>query len=1232
MAQDNVQLKREEVVGNDVVLQDINPKTKTNSIEDSTKGVPLDQTLALIKNMINNKLARVVNSVNGRTGVVILDANDVGLGNVDNVSFGDIKRWVIEYLGDIFETKRIIIREWLTDIQTITGSNDKAYANCAFYTEKGSQTENDYMAYIGFIWWDEEHSRLQETHRPIRVVGYTDKSLIYNVDMTNYGRGDFRHGGLGVNIWSGEDALKIMSNYIGHNDYDPADLARSGLYIDKTKIVPNVYFFDGAYGPLSENPLRAVNGLVYWSSDPNDTTVGDLDLITINVNGNPISLTASSGRTPNMLHTPQEFKEGDIIICNFAYDDYINWSDTREHSLYEGMVDSLTCRQPAIGRVTRVGHGDTPYIVDFYQLKPNIGHGLKLITTNGDIGINDVGTMIGIDEMNNVPKMGDGTNIGIQPVTSNISGINILDKNGIGQRTGETTTSNTLYTVYPSGKSTNLLTDGEIQNDSTFITPNFSLCVIPSYDMLTNGDSVLRPMSNWNPKAPNSSVLTNTSWGHRMNILGVNLEKTIFGTSLTDEPHRYARNISGLRVNSDDDVLHESWFGFGDDTSTELYEMHSGGLSVNVGDFLGIGTAEELAAETHTTMTDYYNEGKVNVRINKMEGLHNAGNNSLGINLAQGVVYGPNNYKDGGLKFIDNQWNHGVLGVNTGQGGRGLDILSPTVVGVTFTNYGLNKEDIFDTNVLAVKPFMMNHAVESGWVTTNVSGMEIHNIVKEEDIAHLIPIKNLWEYEVWKTQPYLEGQILLHPGHFDTEHIYVAGGERYLWTGNGEKTVHYFMFYTDAEEFNEVITAMNNGTNIEAEGQTISYEILRRQCHVLITPNPTNSSIYDVQAYIYMVGSSQPRIPDLNHDGDVNLTDSDIAKHIYECSTSTMYIYSDQSRTHFYTDSAMTEELEPLPGHYYEDQNDELIDDENLDHRYHKLYETYSVGSGYYIRPIRWDNAEIALADYMNADVDRDGRINLVDVNAIYNFNTRKETGYFPLDTTLQEKWIQFLREEYGINVGNGRDSAVKVLDYKYSKGVRVRYNELKGLTTDPVYVGRDTGRVSEYIDSDDIATNDVLNSLGIKIADPSSGVMTFDQTIYGGLRFAAKGHLAIRINNKQDFISVFPNHNTKYNYDDLTVGSKGLHIYNNNVLGIQLTKDGDGDNGELYFDENGCLRISNPSGGSREKLIIDGEYADGAAATVPYDGTERVEITLGPGLCWATPPDPPVVENPSET
>lgn len=97
MAENNrVQLNREEIVGNEVVLSEIAPKTNTESVDDSAKGTKLSQTLEKIWNDINNKLSREVNSVNGRTGVVVINAADVGLGNVDDVSFDDIKKWVIE--------------------------------------------------------------------------------------------------------------------------------------------------------------------------------------------------------------------------------------------------------------------------------------------------------------------------------------------------------------------------------------------------------------------------------------------------------------------------------------------------------------------------------------------------------------------------------------------------------------------------------------------------------------------------------------------------------------------------------------------------------------------------------------------------------------------------------------------------------------------------------------------------------------------------------------------------------------------------------------------------------------------------------------------------------------------------------------------------------------------------------------------------------------------------------
>ena len=110
---DRIQLKREQVVGNEVALEDINPKTNTKSIDDSNSGVSLDETIDRLWNSINNKLSRIVNSVNGRTGVVILSSEDVGLGNVDNVSYADIKKWVIERLAQEFNTKRIKLFESL---------------------------------------------------------------------------------------------------------------------------------------------------------------------------------------------------------------------------------------------------------------------------------------------------------------------------------------------------------------------------------------------------------------------------------------------------------------------------------------------------------------------------------------------------------------------------------------------------------------------------------------------------------------------------------------------------------------------------------------------------------------------------------------------------------------------------------------------------------------------------------------------------------------------------------------------------------------------------------------------------------------------------------------------------------------------------------------------------------------------------------------------------------------
>ena len=89
--QDRVQLNREEIVGDGTALSNINPLTDTKSVDDALTGESLDVIINRIWNAINNKLSRIVNSVNGRDGVIVITAKDAGLGNVTNVSFSTIK-------------------------------------------------------------------------------------------------------------------------------------------------------------------------------------------------------------------------------------------------------------------------------------------------------------------------------------------------------------------------------------------------------------------------------------------------------------------------------------------------------------------------------------------------------------------------------------------------------------------------------------------------------------------------------------------------------------------------------------------------------------------------------------------------------------------------------------------------------------------------------------------------------------------------------------------------------------------------------------------------------------------------------------------------------------------------------------------------------------------------------------------------------------------------------------
>lgn len=651
MAEDKVQLKREEIVGNDVVLQDINPKTSTNSITDSSKGIPLDQTLARIWNAINNKLSRVVNSVNGRTGVVVIDADTVGLGNVDNVSFGDIKQWVIERLEQEFNTKRIQIYEYLDELDALINENDEAYKDTAFFSRWGNRAANDMRSYIGYIYWDPSENKLKVFSKTINVVGYTDRSLIYNVDANNdevTGK-NFLWGGLAVNIYKYEDALKVYNNLGGNGDFygeHSSDVLReSGLYIDKSNIAPKLYFFDGVYG--NGNPGDS-NALLYYDNSYSSTV--DPKQVEIYLNGQRLV----PGSTP--IYIRQKFKIYDLIMTNFNDEGY----HTGENGTYpDGMISSLMYRCSAIGQVTQAPDKKNPnvnYVINFYSLKPNVDFGLTYHDTNYDSG----------------NKIGDKV-LGINPLMAyngnersyNISGINAMRRINSIDRDMITERDRYVSTILPTGRfdETFPSTDAAYSDSGVYISPNFSLCIIP-HSMY--GDPKNRPIPNWPIHegcvvgGPNGGQLPPSS-------LSVNLLKKV------NEDGK-AVNMSGLRVIGDDQPLFNFWLGFGDDDESALeiradVKQHSGGLSINVGNFLDIGGNDDI--RNPLSGEGFYDSGKLNVRIDKNAGLYNAGYNRIGVRLSRITqTYGTfdNAYPGGGLEFVGNPDHSSTLGIAVKRG------------------------------------------------------------------------------------------------------------------------------------------------------------------------------------------------------------------------------------------------------------------------------------------------------------------------------------------------------------------------------------------------------------------------------------------------------------------------------------------------------------------------------------------------------------------------------------
>ena len=666
---DRIQLKREQVVGNEVALEDINPKTNTKSIDDSNSGVSLDETIDRLWNSINNKLSRIVNSVNGRTGVVILSSEDVGLGNVDNVSYADIKKWVIERLAQEFNTKRIKLFESLDEVETfINEHQDKAYADIAYYSHHGytdpTNVAYDLRGYIGYIYFDEDHQVINHAYKAIDSIGYTDNSVLYNekieYDEPGVADKDLHGGGLGVNIWKYEDALEIYNDASGHK-------ADSGLRIKKEKIVANVYYFDGVYGNGTASDPDA---FLYYDTS---SLPADVKTVTFKIDG--VELTAAMISSITNTHfgginySKQDFRINDIIICNFNDENYIETNPNHgPDSLISDLMNPLLMnRNPAIGKVTVAPTLENPndnYTIEFYSIKPNTYRGLKkymIHTEQYDSSTNGEGYAIGLDMLQSryIKSVDDIPQYTSKP--TNISGLNAFAPyTANNPLTSVSDTDREYSTILPSGMSSNIFAGDSSgnSNSSTYILPNFSLCVIPR-DAYAGNNNHLIP--NWPTQGP-TTVDPCDGDGYEQSLIGVNLDKYVHHP---DSGDGHAVNISGLRV-SDMSALTPDWFGDGTTNISENH--HSGGLSVNVGAFLEIGSFGDLTTQ-RTEQSEFYDEGKVNVRVDTMKGLDNVGDNKLGIKLCDTNLSLSAN-KIGGLTFtpVDSSYPVGCLTINPGPG------------------------------------------------------------------------------------------------------------------------------------------------------------------------------------------------------------------------------------------------------------------------------------------------------------------------------------------------------------------------------------------------------------------------------------------------------------------------------------------------------------------------------------------------------------------------------------
>lgn len=1288
--QDRVQLKREEAVGDGVALSDINPLTNTKSVDDTNSGESLNVTIERIWAAINNSLSRIVNSVNGRDGVVVITAEDVGLGNVTNVSFSTIKDWVIEEIMREFGVRAFKLFDTYAEYAETANSwaADKSRDGTAFFIKVGKLPSDgetgDMRSQIGYFHWD--GTTLVASMRPVNVIQEADNSIIYNENIgdKNYGE----RAKIGVNIWRGEDALKLYNN---------SSKGMSGLYIDKSKVAPQVFFFDGVYG----NGVADPNGLIYV---PDGSMPAGVKEINVYINNEQIGGT---------WYTFQNFKIYDLVVTNFSdagYRDGIGY-------ILNGLSREFVSRDACIGSITSVdtSQSTTKYVLNFYTIKPYVGMGLKYYDVHTDSSeTGPSGSMIGVDLLHGAIVQNQDPD--------NISGLNAF--NTVDPEYSQMSPLKRHHTVTPIGDK---VTNESHTYNGLFIAPDFSLNVIP-YNAFTDINS---PITNW----PIQSPATSTGISEQ-SFLGVNLLKKI------DIVESKAFNMAGLRIIKDTDIVSNATLGKSDDDASDKLDQPidpsdpswvctSGGLAVNVGRFLEIGTFVGDDA-TARTAENYYDGGKVNVRVNDMFFTDNA-DNKLDLRLSHYTSYVYKNLNDtigGGLVYTEghvdehDDWFRVTpgLAVNRGLGLRMShydrfgdipeeysyepvleepDPFDPTQywkqvlgeyvqgqVGDTWNSadtwYTRIDNNLQDKAYLAVSVIDTKHTSEDigtvdderirGYgglrymigddsVNGHVSSVGLRVNDSEDDYGHQLRLGSkaigIDEHNIVQVQRYRESDDI----NKDINPLVIKGWD--------EEAIYPYVSISGLRGSITVDTPANlpgtpTNPHEEADGSKVYYVKSTNKRYVLRDGTSAPNAVYDP---MFIYSNERPVTGEWNKvyvETDIDNTNHTLVGKAYTWNPGyrVELPLSWDSVHHEYMDGptyAVTSVTASNALKYYSMQsvrhgdydgyyiNGEFIvyDDDNNPHAlphvegvcyfdisYPYPEPAYEFKDGEFKPAITkpGTSAGALHEDLIPFDVNNDGVINAVDASAIMGYyawaSTHPDEG-----RTSRENFAYYLETTLGIYESDPGYVIIHETDPNgsFMPGLDININQNQGVTTK--------------------LNGDIKDSVSVKIFDTSAGEYEIATTgidndeahwalatKQGGLKFTTEGYLAVRVNDMRQYDATTPagRKGTDLCRDRLNRnngpdghGARGLRVYGNNVLGVQLSYDGELDNGQLAFDEYGSLIISpNYSGGG------GGEYltiTDGTT-TVQYNGSEAMSITLGPGLILEPDPEPePNNEEPGE-